>query len=126
MNPKVKESWVSALRSGQYKQTRFKLKSQGGFCCLGVLCDLYSKETGEEWVEDENKNCYQFLGQSQTLPDKVSEWAELPPFPTLISYRALPFTDGRAPSPYPIRLEALNDDHKKTFKEISDLIEEQF
>lgn len=32
--------WLEALRSGKYKQAKNTLKSaDGGFCCLGVLCD---------------------------------------------------------------------------------------
>jgi hypothetical protein len=36
--------WVNALRSGEYKQgDRFLLKDGcGGYCCLGVLDDLFS------------------------------------------------------------------------------------
>ena len=44
MNPQVKEKWVNALRSGEYSQCDGKLRSADGFCCLGVLCDLYSQE----------------------------------------------------------------------------------
>lgn len=34
--------WVAALRSGKYKQAKKKLHNSrtGGFCCLGVACDL--------------------------------------------------------------------------------------
>lgn len=49
MNPKVKARWVAALRSGEYKQTKSELKDgQGGFCCLGVLCDIYAKDNGRK------------------------------------------------------------------------------
>lgn len=52
MNPDIKESWVAALRSGKYEQTRGYLhvvesvsdKNPEGFCCLGVLCDLVEQE----------------------------------------------------------------------------------
>lgn len=33
--------WLQALRSGDYKQTRRRLSDgAGGFCCLGVLCEI--------------------------------------------------------------------------------------
>jgi len=50
MNPEVKARWVKALRSGEYGQTKEVLKDTGGFCCLGVLCDVFAKEDGRrEW-----------------------------------------------------------------------------
>lgn len=45
MNPEIKAKWVAALRSGDYEQGRGYLH-RGGFCCLGVACDLFIKETG--------------------------------------------------------------------------------
>ena len=41
----LKEKWVKALRSGDYKQGKEYLKQfdssgQASFCCLGVLADL--------------------------------------------------------------------------------------
>jgi len=42
----LKTLWVDALRSGKYQQTTTVLRSpQGGYCCLGVLCDVM----GLEW-----------------------------------------------------------------------------
>jgi hypothetical protein len=32
--------WVAALRSGKYRQARKALTRDGGFCCLGVACDI--------------------------------------------------------------------------------------
>jgi len=51
MNPEIKAKWVAALRSGEYRQTdRGVLNDgEGGWCCLGVLCDLYAKDVGDEW-----------------------------------------------------------------------------
>ncbi len=47
----IKDLWVAALRSGQYAQTTGTLKDDKGYCCLGVLCDLYQRETGKgEWT----------------------------------------------------------------------------
>lgn len=36
----LKERWVAALRSGEYKQTAGALHDQHGYCCLGVLCEV--------------------------------------------------------------------------------------
>jgi hypothetical protein len=45
INENMKKVLV-ALRSGEYKQARGTLQNTGGFCCLGVMCDVYEKETG--------------------------------------------------------------------------------
>jgi len=40
MKKNVAKKWVKALRSGKYKQSREMLKNSGGYCCLGVLCEI--------------------------------------------------------------------------------------
>lgn len=44
MNQDIKQKWVAALRSGEYKQGVGMLKLRDGddllYCCLGVLCDI--------------------------------------------------------------------------------------
>ena len=93
MNTKIKQKWVSALRSGEYEQGSEKLYSGRGYCCLGVLCDLYSKENGLKWefrgddvikTEDEivpsqlqKFDYFYFDDESEFLPESVMDWAEL-------------------------------------------------
>lgn len=36
----IRNRWMEALRSGKYKQTRYKMQDSEGYCCLGVLCDV--------------------------------------------------------------------------------------
>lgn len=37
--------WVEALRSDEYEQGRYALATEdGGYCCLGVACELAAKE----------------------------------------------------------------------------------
>lgn len=59
MDPKWKKRWVKALRSGKYKQDTGQLKSNEGFCCLGVLCDVVSKYPksggGGSWIDGDFK-----------------------------------------------------------------------
>lgn len=79
MNEKIKEKWLDALRSDAYVQGKHFLRTDDCFCCLGVLCDLYSKETGHNWespILEGKPN--KFLGDSQVLPFDVREWAGLP------------------------------------------------
>ena len=40
------KKFLTALRSGKYKQTTDALSKEGGFCCLGVACDVYRKDMG--------------------------------------------------------------------------------
>jgi hypothetical protein len=84
MNSQVKEKWVNALRSGEYQQGAGKLRNSDGFCCLGVLCDLYSQEPFTKgWVfhgDKENalpQDYWKFDGEKEWLPKSVMEWAGL-------------------------------------------------
>ena len=72
MNNVIKAKWVAALRSGEYQQTHRQLKdNNNSFCCLGVLCDLHSKETNDRWSGDF------YLGERGMLPKVVTKWAGL-------------------------------------------------
>jgi hypothetical protein len=76
MKPEIAAKWVDALRSGKYGQAAGRLRAgASGFCCLGVLCDLYSEEHASFggkacWADDDT-----FLGKQDHLPKDVSEWA---------------------------------------------------
>lgn len=85
MREDIKARWLSALRSGKYKQGRDVLhnKTTDTFCCLGVLCDLAaqdgivdekqvnsaSDESGFTWTD--------YDGSIYYLPRVVSRWAGL-------------------------------------------------
>jgi hypothetical protein len=46
-------SWIEALRSGEYPQTRHTLRSFGdGYCCLGVAADLEVKAGQGQWEKN--------------------------------------------------------------------------
>jgi len=91
MNEEVKKKWIAALRSGEYEQGQSRLRpSEDTYCCLGVLCDLYVKETGiGEWRDDDVafqygrfKDAYIFRHPDEEavrshLPNKVLEWADM-------------------------------------------------
>lgn len=44
------KAWVKALRSGEYRQAKGYLKSNEGYCCLGVLAEV----KGVSWSVHEN------------------------------------------------------------------------
>jgi len=119
MNPIVKHKWLEALRSGEYEQTRGKLKDDKGFCCLGVLCDLHSKETGNEWETLFDVEVY--LGIGGILPVRVCSWAELPP--SKINPDVY-YTNSNG-NFFQTTLAELNDIYKLNFNQIADIIEEQ-
>lgn len=51
MKPEVRDLWLGALESGQYKQAKGVLISKPDgdteYCCLGVLSQLHADATGE-------------------------------------------------------------------------------
>jgi len=113
MNPQIKQKWVDALRSGEYQQTKGRLHDENGFCCLGVLCDLYGKENNVEWVISEYFGRYMFQNEGADLPFSVIKWSGI--------------ADSGPPSDDQMcigTLAALNDGGS-TFNEIADVIEKQ-
>ena len=77
MNAEVKELWLKALRSGDYPQAKNAMRdiNTGGFCCLGVLCDISRKGewqgTAYRASEDEPLCAGSFLSET------IREWASL-------------------------------------------------
>ena len=93
MNENAKK-WVAALRSGEFKQTQGRLRrredhdpSNDGFCCLGVACELFRRETGKGvWRETYDRKFYDrrfffntYSGHSELsfVPRPVADWLGL-------------------------------------------------
>lgn len=53
LNTEKKQQWLEALRSGNYKQITSKLKTEDGFCCLGVYADAVEHV---DWQPNDNPN----------------------------------------------------------------------
>lgn len=120
MNQDVKEKWLTALRSGEYRQGTGALKdsTRNAYCCLGVLCEiavkdgviqpplygpidvawLYGHELGPE-------EC-----RSGSLPRPVYEWAGL---------------SNSDPNVHGWVLSEWNDVKNADFKQIAKMIEEE-
>lgn len=107
MDPKIKQEWTEALRSGKYQQGRQALRVGDTFCCLGVLCELHAEQTGHEWGGD-GMSDPTYLGDYEMLPEQVRAWAGL---------------DTINPRIRGWKLSALNDEEELSFPEIADLIE---
>jgi len=77
-------TWLEALRSGEYKQTKGALHTKKGkkegFCCLGVLCDLAVKAKvipEPLTLEIGGIQEFRYEGYSGNLPEEVMKWAGL-------------------------------------------------
>lgn len=79
MRKDIRDRWLDALRGSEYTQGASYLNREGKMCCLGVLCDLATKDGCGAWVVDaygEDKASL-FEGFTRTLPEQVREWAGL-------------------------------------------------
>lgn len=122
MDEQIKEQWVKALRSGDYKQGKTRLETDEGFCCLGVLCDLAVKagiiERRPTAAIRGGVASYGVEGLTReisVLPRLVVDWAGL------IDCNPLVRINGH----YYHALSHMNDIEGSSFLEIADLIEEQ-
>lgn len=136
MNKTVKEKWINALTSGEYKQTRdilCRINSDGSksYCCLGVLTDLYQKEcdinpelkkleesinfssSPEKCIAYTDLNIAFMLPNYGTLSNSVIEWSEL-------SNKRGFFDDGEC------KTLSFENDNGKTFEEIAEIINTYF
>lgn len=110
MNDNAK-AWVQALRSGEYQQAKGHLSKDGGYCCLGVACDIYKAVTPGFTYEVSKIH----------LPAQVKEWLGL-------AFHNGNFNTNNGSDPRKI-LTNLNDGMASiaglTFAEIADVIESE-
>lgn len=119
MNPEVKAKWVAALRSGEFQQGKNALKSEEGYCCLGVLCELHRREVDGSWRLQASGN-YAYGMSTSFLPGEVLDWAGLRnSWPNVIidDERASLDTHNDGSTGYTVRC--------KSFEEIAKAIEDQ-
>ena len=75
MKPEIKKLWVEALKSGEFKQDTGGLRTDKGYCCLGVLCELHRQSvtpTADGW---KGGKWLRYDGEVLYLPPSVMEWA---------------------------------------------------
>ena len=66
---------VEALESGTYAQGDSQLRDGDMFCCLGVACDLFMKETGKgAWTIEDSHFAVDNYQEVAWLPKPVAEW----------------------------------------------------
>jgi hypothetical protein len=94
MDKELKTKWVSALRSGEYKQGMDTLRDKDdNFCCLGVLCDLIDKTAWRPL-----STCYRYIDSSGTLSLQTRKSAglhqgTLEQLVSMNDYKKLPFSE---------------------------------
>jgi hypothetical protein len=128
MNPEIKAQWLADLRSGEYRQSTGALASiDGGYCCLGVLCEQAVK------AGIVRKNSTGFCGfcyspvnnpddsDAATLPAAVMAWAGLDENNPATNQN---ITDADGIEHEEASLAELND-LGRAFAEIADIIEDQ-
>lgn len=106
MNAEIKQKWVEALRSGKYQQGRNRLKSGESYCCLGVLCDVLTKDgaiSRRSWKDSKNLTHEAALAADLPIPEGAH----------------VTFKGGNRSLVY------LNDVVALSFPEIADIIEQQ-
>lgn len=121
MDSSLKQKWVRALRSGKYTQATGALRTEDGFCCLGVLCDVYDPELWQVTGDDQDVGWNYKLGciyndrtyYSDVLPNDLVEFAGLDSGNPEVPYDVC---DGKT------SLAVIND-RGATFAQIADLIE---
>lgn len=112
MDPETKAEWVTALRSGKYRQAKEALaylkNKRYSYCCLGVLCNLdtrVDRQVADSW------GSVQFV-----MGDEVFDDGE----PSVAFRRSVGLSDGAMQ-----HLIHMNDNEGKSFEEIADWIEER-
>lgn len=117
LKKKIKKKWLKALHSDKYKQTTSCLHDANGYCCLGVLTDIYLNEKGKTWEDEYPVNKDGEHGWQATLDEKVAEWAFKPKYSNCDDAQVEVEGSNHC-------LAELND-NGYTFNEIADIIEAQ-
>ena len=129
--------WVAALRSDEYKQAfsflRHKLDANtDGYCCLGVACDLFSKETGHGSWDTSEPDLIRFVLTEEgtvayeVLPQTVMEWLGLPETNPHVPHNIYDEVGLMADELYPPDTLAEANDSGLTFAQIADIIETMY
>lgn len=59
LDPAIKNTWVDALKSGNYKKGTLYLKHKDTFCCLGVFCEINDLKCGAyQYLDDTISGMY--------------------------------------------------------------------
>jgi len=72
MNTQIKDRWLEALRSGEYKKTttvlkRFLKTVSPRYCCMGVLCNVIKDDFphAKDLIEQNDPNAFHNANKSK-------------------------------------------------------------
>lgn len=128
---KFKTEWLRNLRSGEFKQVKTKLSDMNnGRCCLGVACDIATKDDGVSLhrIVEGNDVYYKTVNMPNDndhydgiLPKAILDEYGIPMSATGYWDRGIKLSESEE---YFIDdLTALNDDYGFTFEQIADIID---
>lgn len=132
LRPEHKAKWLTALRSGKYKQGQLVLRNRRNeYCCLGVLCDVLKDEIGGYWELHDSRYVFKVTSdetkyEAAGLLPVVAGLTGMNPLGDLSpsSKRHMNASPSRATNHS--SLSSLNDSSRMTFAEIADVIEKYF
>jgi hypothetical protein len=132
INEEAMDTWIKALRSGEYLQARNVLANVGGLCCLGVqavLCGIQKPQEGEYGLEWEDKS-YEHLPPKWTV-DKLNLPEKYVGNPTNVTGTVYvdatqEETDSLLSEGGRTAVTVLNDSLHLSFNEIADRLEATF
>jgi len=127
LDPELKQTWLEALRSGEYQQGKGKLERvDNECCCLGVLCNVLN--LNKKLVECHTKDLEYYKFSSPDMTESANYLpAGIPNVSNILECSGLLNVDILFNSPKGLHgynnLADLND-NGATFEEIAWLIEE--
>lgn len=111
MKEDIKDLWVKALRSGEFKQSQGYLYLDDKYCVTGILAML-GMVNGVCSYDEKNGQGY-FDSNNVQIPVSVKEWS------------GLKTRNGVIPSEF-ITLQGYNDTFGYDFDQLADIIEENW
>ncbi len=114
--------WVEDLRSGKYRQIRHYLRTDAGYCCLGIACEIYMEDhddlvrRGSRYYQVTESGQNVIDGDDVVLPNIVQTWLGLRTNVGKWDNAQMPITANS--------LAGMND-RGVPFKHIADRIEEE-
>lgn len=110
----VVNKWLENLRSGRFRQGRLALRTPRGLCCLGVLCETILEIQPDFMKVDRKKNFYYhyYDGKNTYLPWIVQELLGIDEYGSIEDKDEYP-------------LSYYNDNLKKSFEDLADIIEQK-
>lgn len=107
MNTTVITQWINHLRSGTFAQIPKQLKTDDGYCCLGVLCQTQGQGTfTRDPMYSTDFLFHDTYGGTSLATIDVTLWEELTGLPYDIQSLCI----------------KMNDTYEMTFDEIADIL----